>query len=231
MEKKFKQITITGQVEEDYKPSLPPSKVRQRLTEREKNFALYWLETHKIGESARRANYSEKHANAIGSRLLKKSQVAEFIREQEEETIRAAGINRKDALLRLAKMVYWDPRNLYREDGTTKGPSEWDDATAAVIAGIEVMEIFEREGKKKISIGQTRKVKVVDPLRSLEILLKHLGLLKESIVYPDKDRNPMAPGTMVQNILEVVFVEAPGANGSYDSDHEVKTIGAKVGQD
>ncbi len=216
MEKRFKQIALDGVVEKDYRPSLPPSKVRQRLTEREKNFALYWLETHKIGESARRANYSEKHANAIGSRLLKKSQVAEFIKEQEEETIRAAGINRKDVLLRLAKMVYWDPRSLYREDGSTKGPSEWDDATCAVIAGIEVMEVWERDGKKKISIGQTKKIKVVDPLRALEVLMKHLGLLKESIVYPDKNGNPMAPVAPIQTKIQVVFVPAPGEKNPND---------------
>ena len=91
-----------------------------------------------------------------------------------------------------------------------KDPSEWDDATAAVIAGIEVLEFYEGQGKKKVSIRQTKKVKVVDPLRSLKVLLKVLGLMKESVVFPDKDGNPMAPGVQIQNRIEVVFVNAPG---------------------
>jgi hypothetical protein len=141
--------------------------------------------------------------------------------------------------LRLAKMVYWDSRSLYRDDGSIKPPSEWDDATAAVIAGVEVMEVYEGGGKKKFSIGQTKKVKVVDPLRSLEVLLKVLGLTKESIVYPDANGNPMAPGgsTQINNTLQVVWVEAPGKAGAektvqgFESETANRGTGVKEGGD
>ena len=136
-----RQILLPGIPERD--SSIPPTRGKsgQRLTLRQKKFALLRLEGKAIGEAARLAGYSEKSADVIGSRLVNKSQVSEFIREQEEKVISEAGINRKDALLQLAKMVYWDPRTLYLPDGSIKPPSEWDDATAAVIAGVEVMEI------------------------------------------------------------------------------------------
>ncbi len=105
-------------------------------------------------------------------------------------------------------MWNWDPRTLYQDDGTIKPPSEWDDATAAVIAGVEVIEMV--QGKDKVWVGQTKKVKVVDPLRTMELVLKVMGMMKESVVFPDKDGNPMAPGVQIQNRIEVVFVNAPG---------------------
>jgi hypothetical protein len=80
-----------------------------------------------------------------------------------------------------------------------------------VIAGIEVFENFEREGKKRILIGLTKKVKVVDPLRSLEILLKVIGVMKETPV-----ATPGASVTVNQNQsqeIEIVFVNAPGGKG------------------
>jgi phage terminase small subunit len=208
------QLLFAGIPERD--PKLPPTKgPRQRLTLKQKKFAMYRLEGKGIGEAARLAGYSDKSADCTGSKLAKKSQVSEFIIEQEEKAIKEAGINRKDALLRLAKMVYWDPRNLYREDGSIKPPSEWDDATAAVIAGVEVMELWGNEGKHRVSIGQTKKVKVVDPLRSLEVLLKVLGLQKETVVYPDRDGNPMSPGTVINQTQKIVFefINAPGPGG------------------
>lgn len=192
-----------------YKPDFPEADRSGRLTAKQRSFVRYFLESHEIANSAIKAGYSEKHANTIGNRLMHNSRIIGLITEEEEKAIEAAGINRKDALMRLAKMVYWDPRSLYQDDGSIKPPSEWDDATAAVIAGVEVMEVFGGQGGRKVSIGRTKKVKVVDPLRSLEVLLKVLGLQKDTVVYPGKDGNPMSPGVQIQNRIEVVFVNPP----------------------
>jgi phage terminase small subunit len=224
------QTLLPGIPERD--PNIPPTRGKsgQRLTLKQKKFAILRIEGKDIGDAARLAGYSDKSADVIGSRLVKKSQVSEFIKNQEEKAIFEAGINRKDALMRLAKMVYWDSRSLYRDDGSLKPPSEWDDATAAVIAGVEIGEIWGNEGKKKIIIGQTKKVKVVDPLRSLEVLLKVLGLQKDTVVYPDKDGNPMQPGVTVQNRIEVVFVNAPGKDGSGDTETRRHGDGDRMGE-
>ncbi len=210
MNEEFQQISMFGFPETEAAPRFLPTKHGQRTTAKQRAFVRYFLETYELGKSAIRAGYSKKNANVIANRLMHKSQVAELIRQEEEEALKRAGINRNDALLRLAKMVYFDARNLYREDGSIKHPSEWDDATATVIAGIEVTEIYGGQGKKKVSIGQTKKVKVIDPLRALEILLRHLGLLKENVIFPDKNGNPMSPGGQIQNRIEVVFVNPPG---------------------
>lgn len=199
------QLAIPGIPERRYDPKIPPIKGRQRLTARERAFALYYLETHKIGESAVRANYSPKHANAIGNRLIKKSQVAEFIKEQQEETLRQSGIDRTKALLELTKLAYYDLRKLYREDGSLKDPGEWDDDTAAAVSSLEVFEEFKQEGKTKRQTGWTKKVRASDKNRALEMLLKHLGLLVdkkeitgslEHVVGADKELIEMIEGIL-----------------------------------
>jgi len=183
-----------------------PTKHGQKTTAKQRAFVRYYLETHELGKSAIRAGYSEKNANTIANRLLRKSQVADLIRQEEEAALKRAGIDRTKALMELAKLAYYDPRKLYREDGSLKDPSEWDDATAAAVAQVEVFELFEGAGKNRRQIGFTKKVKGWDKNRALEMLLKHLGLLKKNVVFPDKDGNPMAPGMVVQNKIEIVFV-------------------------
>jgi phage terminase small subunit len=224
-----KQILLPGIPERD--PALPPSRGRngQRITAKEKIFAIRYLNTRKIGQSAIEAGYSPKNAYSIGSRLLKKSQVAEFIREREIENLKELGMTHYNIVRDLVLVNTWDPRNLYREDGSLKDPHEWDDATAAVIAGIEVLEFYASEGKKKVNVGRTKKIKFVDRLKAREMMLRLMGLLKENGL--DREGNSMAPGVTVQNRIEVVFVEAPAGDGAKNISHrvEVRELGNQEG--
>jgi phage terminase small subunit len=209
MDKSLKQITLFELDEQPAGPKFLPTKAGHRTTAKQRAFVRYYLETRELSASAINAGYSPKTAGAIANRLMHKSQVAELIRQEEEEDLRRAGIDRTRALMELAKLAYFDLRQLYREDGSLKNPSEWDDATAAAVASVEVFEEFAGKGKDRKQIGHTKKVKTWDKNRALEMLLKHLGLLKENVVFPDKDGNPMSPGVQIQNRIEVVFVNPP----------------------
>jgi phage terminase small subunit len=186
-----------------------PTKSGSRLTTQRNKFVSEYLQSYDGTAAAIKAGYSPKSASRIANHLIHNGPVAQKIKEEEEKAIAAAGINRRDALLRLAKMVYWDSRSLYQDDGSIKPPSEWDDATAAVIAGVEVMEFYGGEGKTKTAIGQNKKVKVVDPLRSLEILLRVLGLTKDT---PGSQVTVNNQNQIIEKqTIEVVFVNAPGS--------------------
>lgn len=204
-----KQIPIPGLEKQEVDQFLP-TKAGGKITAKMRAFVAEYLKTHELAGSAIRAGYAPKYAGSIANRLIQKSQVADLIRQEEEEALKRAGIDRTRALMELAKLAYFDLRKLYREDGSLKNPGEWDDGTAAAIASIETFEEFKGAGKNRRQVGYIKKVKVCDKNRSLEMLLKHLGLLKENVVFPDKDGNPMAPGTTVQNKIEVVFVSPPG---------------------
>lgn len=64
----------------------------QKLSEKQKRFADYYIETANASEAARRAGYSEKTANRIGEQNLKKPHIRAAIDERmaEKDALRVA---------------------------------------------------------------------------------------------------------------------------------------------
>lgn len=64
------------------------------MTQKQKAFADYYIETGNASESARRAGYSERSAYALGERTLKNVEVARYIGErmaaQDEKRVASA---------------------------------------------------------------------------------------------------------------------------------------------
>ena len=63
-----------------------------KLTEKQKRFADYYIETLNAAESARRAGYSEKTADRIGHENLNKPEIKKYVEERmkQHETNRIA---------------------------------------------------------------------------------------------------------------------------------------------
>jgi phage terminase small subunit len=190
---------------------IPTTAGMVRPTKRQRLFARYYAESGLKAESARRAGFSAKNASKIANELLQKPHVKQLVWEEEEAVISVSGLTRVNTLRKLGLMLKADPRKFYNDDGSLKPPSEWDEAMAAIIAGIEVQEEFEREGKKKVQVGWTKKVKLVDQLRPVELAMKHFGLTQEKVIFPDAQGNPQ---NIAPKVLQVVFMEkAPGEKG------------------
>lgn len=85
-------------------------------------------------------------------------------------------ISNERVLREVARLALFDPRRLFRPDGSPMPISELDDDTAAAIAGLEVVEEFEGSGEDRVFIGYTKKYKISDKNAALEKLCKHLGL-------------------------------------------------------
>lgn len=207
-----KQIAFPG-LEKEEVDQFIPTKAGGKITAKMRAFVAEYLKTHELAASAIKAGYAPKYAGSIANRLVQKSQVAELIRQEEEKALKLAGVDRVRILLEMSNLAYSNLQRLFREDGTLKDPSEWDPETAAAVSSVEVFEEFEGTGKNRRQVGYVKKIKFWDKPRALEMLAKNQGLLKDSIVFPDKDGNPMAPGVQIQNRIEVVFINAPGEKG------------------
>ena len=97
-----------------------------------------------------------------------------------KERVTATGIASAARVLQEAsRLALFDPRRLFREDGSPKPINELDDDTAAAIAGLDVVEEFEGSGEDRQFVGYTKKYKVADKNAALEKLFKHHGLYKE----------------------------------------------------
>ncbi|MEW6186184.1 MAG: terminase small subunit [Thermodesulfobacteriota bacterium] len=178
----MEQTTLPGIEERAYEPEFPTEKNgRRKGTARERAFARYYIETHRLAESARRAGYSAKNAHIIANRLIKKSLVADLIRAEEEAALKRAGVTAEQVLLVLANLANSDVRRLFREDGSLLNPVEWDDATAAAVSAIEIAEQFEGKGEERTQTGFVKKVRLWDKNKAVENLAKHLKLLTDKV--------------------------------------------------
>lgn len=110
------------------------------------------------------------------SQWMAKDKVRTRVKEIQAEHANRLSITHERVLLEIARLALFDPRNLFRADGTPKPINELDDNTAAAIAGLEVLEEFEGSGEDRKFIGYTKKYKVADKNAALEKLAKHLGL-------------------------------------------------------
>lgn len=98
-------------------------------------------------QAAIRAEYSERKAYSIAQENLKKPEIASEIRRLMKERQERTQITQDRVLLELARIAFFDFRKLYREDGTLKQPHELDDEAAAVLSGIDVVEMAVCGGK------------------------------------------------------------------------------------
>lgn len=78
-------------------------------------------------------------------------------------------------LSELNSLAFVDIRKLYDDEGVLLKPSQWPADAARCVAGLEINELNDYDEGKKIKIGEVKKVKLYDKLKSIELLGKDLG--------------------------------------------------------
>ncbi|MBN3848158.1 terminase small subunit [Paraburkholderia sp. Ac-20342] len=130
-------------------------------------------------QAAIRAGYSPKTAVKQASRLLTKADIQEAIAARRLSMASKFEITRERVLEEYARLAFSDPRNFYRPDGTLKDVPELDAATAASLAGFEVVtqqtvEVDE-EGNTTPAPTVTKKVKWADKKSALDSIARLMG--------------------------------------------------------
>lgn len=113
------------------------------------------------------------------STLMRNVKVKSRVSEIRERITNTGIASASRVLLEASRLALFDPRKLFREDGTPKPINELDDDTAAALAGLEVVETFEGSGNDRVFVGYTKKYKVADKNSALEKLFKHHGLYEK----------------------------------------------------
>lgn len=122
-------------------------------------------------------------AGTAGSRLLKDVRIKAAIEQAHTDVLEQVkaetGISLERTLRELARVGYFDPRKMFDAKGQPKALHELDEDTAAVVAGLEVLEEWEGSGEDRVLVGHVKKWKLADKLSALDKLMKHLGGYKE----------------------------------------------------
>jgi len=135
----------------------------RKLTPRQRRFVEEYLVDRNATQAAIRAGYNRKTAGQQGSFLLKHPQIAAAVAAGCAALSRRVEISQERVLLELARIALLDARRLFDDEGRPLDPRQLDHDVAAAVAGYEVDD-------------RSRKYKLADKVRALDLLGKHLGL-------------------------------------------------------
>jgi phage terminase small subunit len=122
-----------------------------------------------------RAGYSKKTANRIASENLSKPDIQEYLNKKKEQIVTKIGVTQEQVAEELRRLAFSDLRCLFNENGSLKKISELDEDAARALAGVDVDEITIGNS----AIGTTKKVKLWDKLKALEMLGRYFGMFEK----------------------------------------------------
>lgn len=123
----------------------------------------------------------DETANAAASRLLRNVKVQEYLQSQKDNLKEKINVTQEQVINQLARIAFGDIRKLYNDSGSLKNIQDLDDDTAAILTGVETTEEFDGYGEDKEMIGYTKKVKMADKTKALDLLGKYFGIFKEKV--------------------------------------------------
>lgn len=179
-------------------------------------FVAEYQKDHNGAQAAIRAGYAPKASKVTASRLLARANVKAAIANQTAERVAQVafetGITLERTLRELARIAYFDPRKLFDKSGRPLAITELNDDTAAVVAGLDVLEEFEGSGAYRILIGHVKKWKIADKKGALDMLMKHLGGYAEDNV--QKTPTTTAPVSTTEAVRTIAFAMQIGYQNS-----------------
>jgi phage terminase small subunit len=152
-------------------------------------------------QSAIRAGYSAKTATAISHENLRKPNIQAYIQELQSNRQNRTEITGDMVIKELARIAFFDIRNIFNDNGTLRSVTELSDDTAAAISSIKSR--IEKQGEDKDDWAEIKEYKANDKLRALEMLAKHLGIL-------EKDKTPKEPQSGILSTDEISKAIADG---------------------
>lgn len=159
----------------------PTKDKKPQLNPKQKSFVLNYLIDKNATQAAIRAGYSKKTAEFQGCRLLTNDKVADFLNQQLSLQEKRTLVTADEVISELKKIAFLDIRGAFNDNGSLKDIKDIPDDVARAIAGIEIDDLFEGYGGDRTRIGYTKKLKLNDKTRALELLGKHLKILTDKV--------------------------------------------------
>lgn len=161
------------------------------LTDKQLAFCAEYLVDLNATQAAIRAGYSKKTAKSTGFQNMERPEIRVEIQKLMDDRSQRTEITSDAVIREVARLAFSDVRKLFDENGAMLPIDKWPDGMAAAIASVEVDELFEGFGENRIQVGYTKKVKIWDKPKSLEMLGKHLRLWVEKVEHTGPNGGPI----------------------------------------
>ena len=150
---------------------------------RQARFVDEYLVDLNATQAAIRAGYSKRSANQQASDLLALPKIQTLLAERRREMAAEGRLSVAQVLAQLARQSFFDPRRLI--DPVTREPihlADLPDDIALCIQGIEIERAMDQQmvdGELVQTPRVTYKLKFVDKGKSVDMLMRHLGLYEK----------------------------------------------------
>lgn len=168
----------------------PPDKTMPEpyiYTEFELRFCQEYIKDLNATQSYLRARTDKELANTTarteGAKLLAKPHIQAQIQHLADERSKRTRISADKVLGDLGEISASDIRRLYDDNGALRPPHQWPDDLAMAIKEVETFEVEEWDAstRMKVKIGEIKKVKFWDKIKTRELIGKHLKLFTEKV--------------------------------------------------
>ncbi len=140
-----------------------------KLTAKRLRFIEEYLIDCDATKAAKRAGFSEKTAHQTGYELLRVPEVAEKIAERQKYISGLADVSTVEVVRQLARMAFFNPKDMFDEDGDPLPIHKLPDDAALVIQGFKTRK---EAGGDPATITE---YKMSDRNSAADKLMKHLG--------------------------------------------------------
>lgn len=147
------------------------------LPPKQKLFVQEYLKDKNITRAAKAAGFSKKSAHSQGSRLLKNVKVAQAVEAGLEKQLIKAELTGDMIIAELRKLAFVDISKAYKTNGKLLHPHDMPEDVRLSLSSVETDEILMAQMK----IGETKKIKLYDKVKSLELLGKHFKVFTEVV--------------------------------------------------
>lgn len=168
-----------------------PGSKTTKLTPRQANFVEQYVVDRNGTQAAIRAGYAPAAAAAQASTLLRNPKVKAALESAVAAQSRRTEVTADRVIQELASVAFSNISKAFRPDGALLLPAEMPPEAQAALAGVETEELFDGKGEERAQVGVSRKVKHWDKVKALEILAKHLGLLRDKLEVSGEGGEPL----------------------------------------
>lgn len=180
-----------------------------KLTPKQNAFVQEYLVDLNATQAAIRAGYKSKTARQIAAQNLSKLNIQTAIEEGMKEREKRTEVTQDMVIQQLAKIAFLDIKDVVTwAEGQGIKIRDSDEVDGTVLT--EVSETLS-EG------GWTKKVKMSDRMRAIEMLGRHLGMFKDRVEHTGKDGGPIEVDDARERLLSRINRLAPTNGQGEDS--------------
>lgn len=182
------------------------------LNDKQRRFVAEYLKDGNATQAAIRAGYSKKTAGSQGHDLLKKPEIQEAIGKKFQKIEERAEFTAEMVVRQLERMVMFDPRKLFHENGQPKAITDLDEDTAMAINGLDVHEEYRGSGSDREFVGYVKKYKLADRNSAVANALRMFGKFSDKVELTGKDGGPIQTEDLSGNEIarRIAFALAEG---------------------